>query len=53
MTAFLTGSNGQVDFQNLGFTAEVSQPPTPVPLPATAFLLIGALGGLGLLRRRA
>lgn len=26
--------------------------PTPVPLPAAGFLLLGALGGLGLMRRR-
>ena len=43
VTAALTGNNGQVDFQNIGFTAELSQtssPSTPsvpsVPsLPAT------------------
>ena len=68
VNALLTGSNGQVDFQNIGFTAEVSAPsptPTPVPpgpmpqapahipLPAGLPLLAAALGGLAILRRRA
>lgn len=54
VTAFLTGSNGQVDFQNIGFTAEVSTPIVPsVPLPAGLPLLIGALSFLGLYRRFA
>lgn len=47
VTAFLTGTNRQVDFQNIGFTAEVSTPvppPTGVPEPGTL-----ALVGLGLL----
>ncbi|NND60654.1 MAG: VPLPA-CTERM sorting domain-containing protein, partial [Gammaproteobacteria bacterium] len=48
VTAFLTGSNGQVDFQNIGFTASVSQ----VPLPAGVWLLASALAGIGCLRRR-
>lgn len=57
VTAFLTGTNRQVDFQNIGFTAELStptEPPVSVPLPGTL-----ALVGLGLLalqldsRRRA
>jgi hypothetical protein len=38
VTAFLTGSNGQVDFQNIGFTAVVSQIPEPTPL---GLLLLG------------
>lgn len=54
VTAFLTGTNRQVDFQNIGFTAEVSaQPPTAVPEPATWAMMIlgfGAIGGT--LRRR-
>lgn len=49
VTAFLTGSNREVDFQNIGFTAEVSQP-NPVPEPTTLGLL--GLGLLGLLRKR-
>lgn len=31
----------------------IAPAPSPVPLPATGLLLAGALGGLGLLRRRA
>lgn len=54
VTAFLTGSNGQVDFQNIGFTAEVStpQPPSAVPLPAGLPLLLSGLLGVGFLARR-
>ncbi|WP_425091878.1 VPLPA-CTERM sorting domain-containing protein [Tropicimonas sp. S265A] len=55
--AFLTGTNGQVDFQNIGFTATVSDPdldpdpnPNVVPLPASAFLLLGGLAGLRVAR---
>ena len=44
VTAFLTGSNAEVDFQNIGFTAEVSNP-NPVPEPGTLALV--ALGLLG------
>jgi PEP-CTERM motif len=52
VTAFLTGSNGEVDFQNIGFTAEVSTPVTPtVPEPGTLSLV--ALAMLGALRFRA
>lgn len=49
VTAFLTGSNREVDFQNIGFTAEVSQ----VPVPA-AFWLFGSglLGIISFARRR-
>jgi hypothetical protein len=42
VTAFLTGSNRQVDFQNIGFTAE----PTVVPAPGALWLLGTALVGL-------
>lgn len=45
VTAFLSGSNREVDFQNIGFTATVSQ---PVPVPAAFWLLGPALGFLGL-----
>ena len=44
VTAFLTGTNAEVDFQNIGFTAEVSNP-NPVPEPGTLALV--ALGLLG------
>lgn len=59
VVAFLTGDNRQVDFQNIGFTAGLSDPtldpdfdPSPVPLPASAFLLTAALGGLVSMRRK-
>lgn len=40
--AFLSGSNRQVDFQNIGFTAVVST----VPEPATTVLLLLGLGAV-------
>lgn len=51
VTVFLAGSNRQVDFQNIGFTAQVSA----VPEPASAALLLLGLGGASawLRRRRA
>ncbi|MCZ4316589.1 PEP-CTERM sorting domain-containing protein [Comamonadaceae bacterium G21597-S1] len=50
VTAFLTGSNRQVDFQNIGFTANVS---APVPEPATyAMLGLGSLLVLAAWRRK-
>lgn len=59
VVAFLTGTNGQIDFQNIGFTANASDPtldpdfPTAVPLPAAGWMLLAGLGGLGALRRRS
>lgn len=51
VTAFLSGSNRQVDFQNIGFTAEVS---APVPEPGTTALMgAGVLALLAAARRRA
>ncbi len=47
VTAFLAGSNRQVDFQNIGFTAAVSA----VPEPAGSALLLAGLGGLAALLR--
>jgi hypothetical protein len=48
VAAFLTGSNGQVDFQNIGFTAGVSVVPEPL---SVAMLPLG-LAGLLLAARR-
>lgn len=60
VTAFLTGDNRQVDFQNIGFTAEVSAPidcttnpdrpecaPAAVPVPGSLSLLLAGMLGLG------
>ena len=53
VTAFLSGTNRQVDFQNIGFTAEISTPPNPVPEPGLMSILsIGLLGMLVSRRRR-
>ncbi len=55
VTAFLTGTNRQVDFQNIGFTAEVSTPTTPTnPVPEPGLISLLTLGLLGMLvgRRR-
>lgn len=54
-TAFLTGSNREVDFQNIGFTAQVSTPVSPVPEPAAWAMMICGFFGVGSalrLRRR-
>jgi hypothetical protein len=50
VTAFLTGSNGQVDFQNIGFTANVSAP--AVPEPATWAMMLFGFGLVGSTMRR-
>lgn len=47
VTAFLTGSNREVDFQNIGFTGETSV----IPEPGTALLLGLGLSGLAASRR--
>ncbi|MDH5575660.1 MAG: PEP-CTERM sorting domain-containing protein [Nitrospirota bacterium] len=57
VTAFLTGSNGEVDFQNLGFTAELSTPgpgpgPASIPEPSTMLLFGSGLAGLAAWRYR-
>lgn len=52
VNAILSGSNGQVDFNNIGFTAEVSDP-SVIPIPAAVWLFGTALiGFLGYGRRR-
>ncbi|TWT78077.1 hypothetical protein Pla123a_08660 [Posidoniimonas polymericola] len=48
VTAFLTGSNREVDFQNIGFSAELSQVPSPA---ASGLLLAGLITATG--RRRS
>lgn len=58
VTAFLTGTNGQVDFQNIGFTATVSDPDLDpnanvIPLPAGFYLMLAGLGGIATLKRRS
>ena len=59
VSVFLTGTNGQVDFQNIGFTATASvvvTPPPPVaavPLPAAGLMLLAGLGAFGALRRKS
>ncbi|MCK5750753.1 MAG: VPLPA-CTERM sorting domain-containing protein [Oricola sp.] len=52
VVAFLTGSNGEIDFQNIGFTAEVSVPIGEVPLPAGALLMGPGLAGLAAFARK-
>ena len=51
VNAVLTGSNGEVDFNNLGFTAVVSVP-NPIPEPETYALMLAGLGLLGVVARR-
>lgn len=51
VTAFLSGTNREVDFQNIGFTANVSVP-TAVPEPSSWALMIGGLGVVGFAMRR-
>jgi hypothetical protein len=46
VTAVLSGTNGWVDFHNIGFTAEVSQP-TAVPEPSTFALMALGLAAAG------
>lgn len=49
VTAFLTGTNREVDFQNIGFTAELSQ----IPVPAALWLFgSGLLALIGISRRK-
>jgi len=50
VTAVLSGSNGEVDFNNLGFTAVVSVP--SIPEPETYALMLAGFGLLGVAARR-
>lgn len=53
VSAFLTGSNGEVDFQNIGFTAELSEPgPGVTPIPETGSFGLVLLGLFALTRHR-
>jgi len=45
-----TVRNGNIAFQGISHISLYVA--TPIPVPAAGFLLIGALGGLALLRRR-
>jgi len=52
VSAFLTGTNRQVDFQNIGFTANVSVPTPGVPEPAAWAMMIMGFGMVGNAMRR-
>lgn len=56
LTFLLDGSKSGVDLDfatrlNDGYQFEVSVPTSPIPLPATALLLLAGLGGLAMVRR--
>ena len=51
VNAVLSGSNGQVDFNNMGFTGTLTAASTPVPEPSTVLLTMAGVGAI-LLRRR-
>ena len=52
VNAVLSGSNGQVDFNNLGFTAEASSGNSGVPEPGTFAMVVTSIVALRLLQRR-
>ncbi len=52
VTSFTIASTGTGTFRIGSFDVEASSGASTVPLPATGLLLMGALGGLGLSRRR-
>ena len=49
---FREPTGGPDKFELLSATVEVFSTPAPIPLPASGVLLFGALGGLGLWKRR-
>jgi PEP-CTERM motif len=53
VNAVLSGSNGQVDFNNMGFTGTLAAANTPVPEPSSVLLTMAGLGALFLRRRFA
>lgn len=52
VSAFLTGSNRQVDFQNIGFTGQLSIPVSDVPLPGALVMMLTGLAGFGAFKRK-
>lgn len=50
-SAFLTGSDEFYDVSNLALTGDALETIAPVPLPASALLLLAGLGGFATLRR--
>ena len=42
-----------IGVDNIEYSASLVETPAPVPLPASAVLLLGALGGLGAMRKRS
>lgn len=48
----LNGGGKQPQISHVSLYTSAGMPPSSVPLPAAGLLMIGALGGLGLLRRR-
>jgi hypothetical protein len=61
VNAVLSGSNNQVDFNNIGFTGELSNPngdpngngTTPIPEPGTLTLMLLGASVLGAMKIRA
>ena len=53
VNAVLSGSNGQVDFNNMGFTGTLTSTSTPVPEPSSVLLTLAGLGAIFARRRLA